>query len=331
MDVDMRVFLTESIGYSYPLNESSKSDDRKFSDKLNDILTPIIKKMRELFERFRSKFGSIISKILSKLGLNPAKDLKTFKEAVYAYSRLPEEKMARVERLDYSYELVDNFRIIDKVVTMYKRVMDDIKIQYKCDSQGIRYIRGTWSILTLYDANESSWSFTLKNIDNWGELMGKALAPKHKECYAICLRSGSRETIYSIETFDEILRRGKSEYINSINNKASSLKNNINDIINDGKNELKSSIKNNREQERLAENTALERISKLASTIPPVMLAVTNGIMGAAAESCRRAVVLANIVNAFNRENGYGDVVNVPDEEEVAVAKSSASFSNLMR
>lgn len=81
MDVDMRVFLAESLGYSYSLNESSnKSDNRKFSDKLNDIITSIIKKLKALFESFKAKFKAIINKILSKLGLNNAKDLKTFKE-----------------------------------------------------------------------------------------------------------------------------------------------------------------------------------------------------------------------------------------------------------
>lgn len=81
MDVDMRVFLAESLGCSYSLNESSnKSDNRKFSDKLNDILAPILRKMRELFERFKTKFASIINKILTKPGLNPVKDLKRLKK-----------------------------------------------------------------------------------------------------------------------------------------------------------------------------------------------------------------------------------------------------------
>lgn len=83
MDVNMRAFLSESLGYdSYPLNESSKSDNRKFSDKINDILAPIIKKLKELFERFKGKFRIIINKILSKLGLNPDKGFKTFKDGL---------------------------------------------------------------------------------------------------------------------------------------------------------------------------------------------------------------------------------------------------------
>ena len=140
-----------------------------------------------------------------------------------------------------------------------------------------------------------------------------------------------KNTIYSPEVLDEILRRGKTEYINSINTKVSSIKANINSIIDDGKNELKSLITNDKKLEKVT----LERVSKLASTIPPVMLAVTNGIMGAAAESCRRAVILANAINKLNRDNGYGDVVNVSDEKDevvvVSSSKSSASFSKLMR
>lgn len=328
MDVDMRVFLTESIGYSYPLNESSKesskSDDRKFSDKLNDILTPIIKKMRELFERFKYKFGSIINKILTKLGLNPAKDLKTFKDAlnIGLKSRFRTYNIPKVERLLYSYELVDNFRIIDKVSNMYRKAMIDIICW---DDKIVEHF-----YTTLFSVNYSSerYHFSWENIDNWGEMMRKAFTPVSEECDVIDLFSHTdTESIYYIDVLDEILRRGKSEYINSINNKVSSIKANINSIIDDGKNKLKSSIKNDKEKEKLA----LEKVSKLVSSIPPVMLAVTNGVMGAAAESCRRAVILANIVNKLNRDNGYGDVVNVPDEDEVAVAQSSTSFSNLMR
>lgn len=327
MDVDMRVFLTESIGYSYPLNESSKesskSDDRKFSDKLNDILTPIIKKMRELFERFKTKFGSIINKILTKLGLNPNKDLKTFKEALSELgSRFHTYNILKVEKLNYSYCLENNFTIIDKVVKMYKSVMNDISLCFS----GSRVRMHLYE--TLFDIKFSSYDFTWENIDNWGEIMRKVLTPVSEECVVLDLYSHNEpNSIYSPDALDEILRRGKSEYINSINNKVSSLKNNINDIINDGKNELKSSVKNDKEKEKLA----LEKLSKLVSSIPPVMLAVTNGVMGAAAESCRRVVILAKIVNKLNRENGYGDVVNVPDEDEVAVAQSSTSFSNLMR
>lgn len=325
MDVDMRVFLAESIGYSYPLNESSKesskSDDRKFSDKLNDILTPIIKKMRELFERFKYKFGSIINKILSKLGLNPAKDFKTFKDALIAVSI---RDMPKVERLNYSYSLENNFEVIDEVVDMYRIAMDNIG-RLISDSR-VRVLNGSYAV--LFDVNHSSYYFTWKNIDNWGEMMRKALTPVSEECDVYDLYSHiNTESIYYPDVFDEILRRGKSEYINSINNKVSSIKTSINDIIDDGKNELKSLIKNDKEKEKLA----LERVSKLVSTIPPVMLAVTNGVMGAAAESCRRAVILAKLVNKLNRDRGYGDVVNVPDEDEVAVAQSSASFSNLMR
>ena len=330
MDVDMRAFLSESLGYdSYALNESSNTsgkDNRKFSDKLNDILAPIIKKMRELFERFKTKFASIINKILTKLGLNPVKDLKTFKEALYA--GLPEKNMPVVERLLYSYELVDNFRIIDRVVDMYKKAMDDIKLCY--DDEDVADLLSDYSYITLFGINSSTrYYFSWENIDNWGEMMRKVMTPISEECNARWIYS--KNTIYSPEVLDEILRRGKTEYINSINNKVSSIKANINDIIDDGKNELKSLVKNDKKLEKVA----LERVSKLASTIPPVMLAVTNGIMGAAAESCRRAVILANAVNKLNRDNGYGDIVNISDEKDEVVTvsspNSSTSFSKLMR
>ena len=325
MDVDTRVFLAESLECSYSLNESSnKSDNREFSDKLNDILAPIIRKMRELFERFKTKFASIINKILTKLGLNPVKDLKTFKEALYA--GLP-ESMPVVEKLVYSFELVDNFRIIDRVVDMYSKAMNDIKLYY--NNKDIADLLSDYPYTTLFGVNSSTrYEFSWKNIDNWGEMMRKVMTPISEECGAKWLYL--KETIYSPDVFDEILRRGKSEYINSINSKVSYIKVNINDIIDDGKNELKLLIKNDKKLEKVA----LERVSKLASTIPQVMLAVTNGIMGAAAESCRRAVILANVINKLNRDNGYGDVVNISDEDEVVVvssSKSSASFSNLMR
>ena len=331
MDVDMRAFLSESLGYdSYTLNESSNTsgkDNRKFSDKLNDILAPIIRKMRELFERFKTKFTSIINKILTKLGLNPVKDLKTFKEALYSGS-LPEKSMPVVEKLVYSFELVDNFRIIDRVTDMYKKAMDDIKLCY--DNRDIADLLSDYPYTTLFGVNSSTrYEFSWENIDNWGEMMRKVMTHISEECSAKWLYL--KETIYSPDIFDEILRRGKSEYINSINSKVSSIKANINDIIDDGKNELKSLVKNDKELEKVA----LERVSKLASTIPPVMLAVTNGIMGAAAESCRRAVILANAINKLNRDNGYGDVVNISDEKDEVVTvsspNSSASFSRLMR
>ena len=331
MDVDMRAFLTESLGYdSCTLNESSNTsgkDNRKFSDKLNDILAPILRKMRELFERFKTKFTSIINKILTKLGLNPVKDLKTFKEALYSGS-LPEESMPVVEKLVYSFELVDNFRIIDKVADMYTKAMNDIKLCY--DNKDIADLLSDYPYTTLFGVNSSTrYEFSWENIDNWGEMMRKVTTPISEECSAKWLYL--KETIYSPDVFDEILRRGKSEYINSINSKVLSIKANINGIIDDGKNELKSLIKNDKELEKVT----LERVSKLASTIPPVMLAVTNGIMGAAAESCRRAVILANAINKLNRDNGYGDIVNISDEKDEVVAvsssKSSASFSKLMR
>lgn len=166
MDVDMRVFLAESLGYTYSLNESSnKSDNRKFSDKLNDILAPIIKKMRELFERFKTKFGSIINKILTKLGLNPVKDLKTFKEALYSGS-LPEESMPVVEKLVYSFELVDNFRIIDRVADMYSKAMNDIKLCY--DNKDIADLLSDYPYTTLFGVNSSiRYEFSWENIDNW--------------------------------------------------------------------------------------------------------------------------------------------------------------------
>ena len=326
MDVDMRAFLSESLGYdSYTLNESSNTsgkDNRKFSDKLNDILAPIIRKMRELFERFKTKFASIINKILTKLGLNPVKDLKTFKEALYS-GRLCEDNMPVVGVSLYSYELVDNFRIIDRVADMYKKAMTDIYIWD--DKEIVDHF-----YTTLFGLNSSErYHFSWENVDNWGEMMRKVMTPISDECNARWIYP--KNTIYSPEVLDEILRRGKTEYINSINNKVSSIKANINSIIDDGKNELKLPIKN----DRAIENVVLERVSKLASTIPPVMLAVTNGIMGAAAESCRRAVILANAINKLNRDNGYGDVVNISDEKDevvvVSSSKSSASFSKLMR
>ena len=326
MDVDMRAFLSESLGYdSYTLNESSNTsgkDNRKFSDKLNDILAPIIRKMRELFERFKTKFASIINKILTKLGLNPVKDLKTFKEALYS-GRLCEDNMPVVGVSLYSYELVDNFRIIDRVADMYKKAMTDIYIWD--DKEIVDHF-----YTTLFGLNSSErYHFSWENVDNWGEMMRKVMTPISDECNARWIYP--KNTIYSPEVLDEILRRGKTEYINSINTKVSSIKANINSIIDDGKNELKLPIKN----DRAIENVVLERVSKLASTIPPVMLAVTNGIMGAAAESCRRAVILANAINKLNRDNGYGDVVNISDEKDevvvVSSSKSSASFSKLMR
>ena len=323
MDVNMRAFLAESLGYdSYALNESSnKSDNRKFSDKLNDILAPILRKMRELFERFKTKFTSIINKILTKLGLNPVKDLKTFKEALYL-GRLCEDNMPVVGVSLYSYELVDNFRIIDRVSEMYERAMSDIYIWD--DKEIVDYI-----YTTLFGLNSSErYDFSWENVDNWGEMMRKVMTPIPDECNARWIYP--KNTIYSPEVLDEILRRGKTEYINSINNKVSSIKANINSIIDDGKNELKLPIKNG----RASENVVLERVSKLTSTIPPVMLAVTNGIMGAAAESCHRAVILANAINKLNRDNGYGDIVNISDEKDEVVAvssNSSASFSKLMR
>ena len=331
MDVDMRAFLSESLGYdSYALNESSNTsgkDNRKFSDKLNDILAPILRKMRELFERFKTKFASIINKILTKLGLNPVKDLKTFKEALYS-GRLHEYSMPVVGVSLYSYELVDNFRIIDRVVDMYKKAMDDIKLCY--DNKDIADLLSDYPYITLFAINSSArYEFSWENIDNWGEMMRKVMTPIPDECNARWIYP--KNTIYSPEVLDEILRRGKTEYINSINTKVSSIKANINSIIDDGKNELKSLITNDKKLEKVT----LERVSKLASTIPPVMLAVTNGIMGAAAESCRRAVILANAINKLNRDNGYGDVVNVSDEKDevvvVSSSKSSASFSKLMR
>ena len=86
--------------------------------------------------------------------------------------------------------------------------------------------------------------------------------------------------------------------------------------------ELKSSVK-----DKDAKKMVSDRFSKLASTIPSVVAAVANGIMGAAAEVCRRAVMLANVINKINRDNGYGDVININKESN----DSSASFSKLMR
>lgn len=223
----------------------------------------------------------------------------------------------------YSYELVDNFRIIDRVDEMYRKAMDDIKIWYD-DEEIFNY---PYIILFGVDSSER-YNFGWDNIDNWGEMMRKVMTPIPDECNARWIYP--KHTIYSPEVLDEILRRRKTEYINSINTKVSFIKANINDIIDDGKNKLKSLITNDKELEKVA----LERVSKLVSTIPPVMLAVTNGIMGAAAESCRRAVILANAINKLNRDNGYGDVVNISDEKDEVVTvsspNSSASFSKIM-
>ena len=327
MDVDMRAFLSESLGYdSYALNESSNTsgkDNRKFSDKLNDILAPIIKKLNELFERFKNKFGAIINKILSKLGLNPIRDMKSFKDGLIELRRdahiyhLPE-----VNILDYSYELVDNFRIIDKVVNIYNRAVTDIKM-YAKTSPSYRHM-STVSYGILVNNGRQDYELTWDNIDIWGGLMKKALTPL-SQTRSMEFLFTLPDTIYSIDNLDEVLRLGSSGYTKLINNRVSSIKSNINDILKDAKDELKSSVK-----DKETERDVFDKISKLASTIPPVVAAVTDAVMGAAAEVCRRAVTLANLINKLNTNNGYGNVVNL-DGKDDGVEDASTSFSKLMR
>ena len=327
MDVDMRAFLSESLGYdSYALNESSNTsgkDNRKFSDKLNDILAPIIKKLNELFERFKNKFGAIINKILSKLGLNPIRDMKSFKDGLIEIRRdahiyhLPE-----VNILDYSYELVDNFRIIDKVVDIYNRAVTDIKMYAKA-SPSYRHM-STVGYGTLFNIGRQDYKFTWDNIDIWGGLMKKVLTPL-SQTRSMEFLFTLPDTIYSIDNLDEVLRLGSSGYTKLINNRVSSIKSNINDILKDAKDELKSSVK-----DKETERDVFDKISKLASTIPPVVTAVTDAVMGAAAEVCRRAVTLANLINKINTNNGYGNVVNL-DGKDDGVEDASTSFSKLMR
>lgn len=324
MDVDMRAFLSESLCYdSYTLNEASNnSDDKKFSDRINDILTPIIKKLNELFERFKNKFGAIINKILSKLGLNPVKDMKSFKGGLdelerhaYIYN-LPE-----INILDYSYELVDNFRIIDKVVNMYTRAVTDIKM-YAKSSPSYRHMSRV-GYTTVFGIGSHDYEFTWDNIDIWGGLMKKVLTPL-SQTRSMNFLVTVPDTIYSPDNLDEVLRLGSSGYTKLINNRVSSIKSNINDILKDAKDELKSSVK-----DKETERDVFDKISKLASTIPPVVTAVTDAVMGAAAEVCRRAVTLANLINKINTNNGYGNVVNL-DGKDDGVEDASTSFSKLM-
>ena len=325
MDVDMRAFLSESLCYeSYTLNEASNnSDDKKFSDRINDILTPIIKKLNELFERFKNKFGAIINKILSKLGLNPIKDMKSFKDGLIEIRRdahiyhLPE-----VNILDYSYELVDNFRIIDKVVDIYNRAITDIKMYAKTSPSYRHMSRIGYG--TLFNIGRQDYELTWDNIDIWGGLMKKALTPLSQTRSMEFLYT-IPDTIYSPDNLDEVLRLGSSGYTKLINNRVSSIKSNINDILKDAKDELKSSVK-----DKETERDVFDKISKLASTIPPVVAAVTDAVMGAAAEVCRRAVTLANLINKINTNNGYGNVVNL-DGKDDGVEDASTSFSKLMR
>ena len=325
MDVDMRAFLSESLCYdSYTLNEASNnSDDKKFSDRINDILTPIIKKLNELFERFKNKFGAIINKILSKLGLNPIRDMKSFKDGLIELRRdahiyhLPE-----VNILDYSYELVDNFRIIDKVVNIYNRAITDIKM-YAKSSPSYRHMSRV-GYTTVFGIGSHDYEFTWDNIDIWGGLMKEALTPL-SQTRSMEFLFILPDTIYSPDNLDEVLRLGSSGYTKLINNKVSSIKSNINDILKDAKDELKSSVK-----DKETERDVFDKISKLASTIPPVVTAVTDAVMGAAAEVCRRAVTLANLINKINTNNGYGNVVNL-DGKDDGVEDASTSFSKLMR
>ena len=170
------------------------------------------------------------------------------------------------------------------------------------------------------------FSFSWGNIDNWGEMMTKAMSPVAIRSvgigYALSSIFTPDDSIYCIDNLEEVLSLGSSGYSMKINTKVASIITNINNILDNAKDELKSLIK-----KEDVENIVFDKVSKLTSTIPSVGAAVTNGIMGAAAEVCRRAVILANMINKVNRANGYGDVINIDKESN----DSSASFSKLMR
>ena len=330
MDVDMRAFLAESLECSYSLNESSnKSDNRKFSDKLNDIIASIIKKLKALFESFKAKFKAIINKILSKLGLNNAKDLKTFKEGFLELKHnAAKYNLPAVEIHEYN-DFVEkkDFPIINGVVDMYENAINRIKKYAEmCPSLYKRDIIDNLlnSENLLRDAK--GFSFSWGNIDNWGEMMTKAMSPVAIRSvdigYALYSIFAPDDSIYCIDNLEEVLSLGSSGYSMKINTKVASIITNINDILDNAKDELKSLIK-----KEDVENIVFDKVSKLASTIPSVVTAVTNGIMSAAAEVCRRAVILANMINKINRANGYGDVINIDKESN----DSPASFSKLMR
>ena len=333
MDVDMRVFLAESLECSYSLNESSnKSDNRKFSDKLNDIITAIIKKLKDLFERFKAKFKAIINKILSKLGLNTVKDLKTFKEGFLELkANATKYNLPAVEIHEYN-DFVEkkDFPIINGVVDMYENAVNRIKKYAEmCPSLYKRDIIDNLlnSENLLRDAK--GFSFSWGNIDNWGEMMTKAMSPVAIRSvgigYALYSIFTPDDSIYYIDNLEEVLSLGSSGYSMKINTKVASIMTSINNILDNAKDELKLLLRKDDELENSV--IVFDKFSKLTSTIPSVVTAVTNGIMGAAAEVCRRAVILANMINKINRANGYGDVINIDKESN----DSSASFSKLMR
>ena len=333
MDVDMRVFLAESLECSYSLNESSnKSDNRKFSDKLNDIIASIIKKLKDLFERFKAKFKAIINKILSKLGLNTAKDLKTFKEGFLELKRnAAKYNLPAVEIHEYN-DFVEkkDFPIINGVVDMYENAVNRIKKYAEmCPSLYKKDIIDNLlnSENLLRDAK--GFSFSWGNVDNWGEMMTKAMSPVAIRSvdigYALYSIFTPDDSIYCIDNLEEVLSLGSSGYSTKINTKVASIMTNINNILDNAKDELKLLLRKDEELENSV--IVFDKFSKLTSTIPSVVAAVTNGIMGAASEVCRRAVILANMINKINRANGYGDVIDINKESN----DSSASFSKLMR
>ena len=329
MDVDMRVFLAESLGYSYSLNESSnKSDNRKFSDKLNDIITSIIKKLKDLFERFKAKFKSIINKILSKLGLNTVKDLKTFKEGFLELKHnAAKYNLPAVEIHEYNdFVKKKDFPIINGVVDMYENAINRIKKYAEMYPSLYRDIIDNLLNSENLLREAKGFSFSWGNIDNWGEMMTKAMSPvaiRNMDIgYALFSIFAPDDSIYCIDNLEEVLSLGSSGYSMKINTKVAYIITSINNILDNAKDELKSLIK-----KEDVENIVFDKVFKLASTIPSVVTAVTNGIMGAAAEVCRRAVILANMINKINRANGYGDVININKESN----DSSTSFSKLMR
>lgn len=223
-----------------------------------------------------------------------------------------------------------DFPIINGVVDMYENAVNRIKKYAEmCPSLYKRDIIDNLlnSENLLRDAK--GFSFSWGNIDNWGEMMTKAMSPVAIRSvdigYALSSIFTPDDSIYCIDNLEEVLSRGSSGYSMKINTKVSSIMANINNILDNAKDELKLLLRKDEELENSL--IVFDKFSKLTSTIPSVVAAVTNGIMGAAAEVCRRAVILANMINKVNRANGYGDVINIDKESN----DSSASFSKLMR
>ena len=238
--------------------------------------------------------------------------------------------MPAVEIYEYN-DFVEkkDFPIINGVVDMYENAVNRIKKYVEmCPSL---YKRDIINLLNsenlLRDAK--GFSFSWGNIDNWEEMMTKAMSPVAIRSvgigYALSSIFTPDDSIYCIDNLEEVLSLGSSGYTMKINTKVASIMTSINNILDNAKDELKSLL---REDDEL-ENSVIvfDKFSKLTSTIPSVVAAVTNGIMGAASEVCRRAVILANMINKINRANGYGDVINIDKESN----DSSTSFSKLMR